>query len=214
MADAPVQNTSQTAPQEPAAVASASPTPQEPAVQQATATPPAEPAAVSATASAPADSSASALPPAADVKATPETPAADSPQLTLLQEFDKDAKAKDTTKDTTKEKPAAETKPAEPAKDAKPAADAKPADKPAEAPKPEDAAKPADAKPVEPAPLTAIEYKYDLPKTLKMDDALKGEVHTALDAFRVDPAKGVQKLIDLHAKTMETYAAETEKRLL
>ncbi len=212
MAD-PVQSSSQTAPlAEPTVVASASPTPQEPVA--ASAVPSVDASAPPAPAAPIPDAA-----PAADV-----APAADA-QLTLLQAFDKDAKAKD--------KPATEAKPAEPAKDAKvdpakpadakpvdakdakPAADAKPTDKPAEAAKPEDA-KPVDAeatKPAEPAPLAPVEYKYELPKTLKMDDAMKGEVHTMLDEFRSDPGANVQKLIDFHAKTMEAYAAYLQKQM-
>lgn len=109
-------------------------------------------------------------------------------------------------KEAVAEKPAAEAKPAE-----KPAAEAKPAEKPAVEPekpaeakpaeaKP-DAPKPEDAKPAEaakPEPLAAVDYKYELPATLKLDDALKGDLHTALDAFRANPADGVQPLIDLH----------------
>lgn len=93
------------------------------------------------------------------------------------------------------EKPAAEPeKPAEKPAEAKPA-DVKPAEAKPDVPKPEDA-KPAEA--AKPEPLAAVEYKYELPATLKLDDALKGELHTALDAFRGNPAEGAQPLIDLH----------------
>lgn len=184
----PVQNTSQTTPQEPVAVASASPTPQEPVAQQA-APPSSEPA--PAALPAPADTFTKDAAPAADAKPAGEAPAADSAQLTLLQEFDKDAKAK--------EKPEG--------------------DKPAEAVKPEDAAKPeADkaaeaAKVAEAAKPAPVEYKYEVPAVLKMDDALKTEVHTLLDEFRADPGKNVQKLIDFHAKSMETYATNLQKEM-
>ncbi len=39
-----------------------------------------------------------------------------------------------------------------------------------------------------------------------MDDATKTSFHSALDAFRADPAKGAQPLIDLHNTTMQQYA--------
>lgn len=98
-------------------------------------------------------------------------------------------------------KPAAESaKPADPAKDA--------AAKPAEAAKPTEAAKPAE--PVKADPVT---YEYTLPETLKMDDALKGKVHTAFDEFRTDPIKGAQKLIDLHGEQMQAYDATLRKQL-
>ena len=88
-------------------------------------------------------------------------------------------------------------------------AEAKPAEaKPAEAAKPEEA-KPAEAaKPAEPAP---VEYKYTLPETLKMDDALKGEVHKAFDDFRADPTNP-QSLINLHAKAMQDFATQLDQQ--
>lgn len=61
-------------------------------------------------------------------------------------------------------------------------------------------------KPVEAAKPEPVAYEYKLPETLKMDDALKGEFHGALDDFRADPAKGAQKLVDLHNKTMGDYS--------
>ena len=87
-------------------------------------------------------------------------------------------------------------------------------EKPVEA-KPPEAAKAAEAKPPEaakPAEPAAVEYKYTLPETLKMDDALKGEVHKAFDDFRADPAAGAQKLIDLHAKTMQDFATQLDRQ--
>lgn len=61
------------------------------------------------------------------------------------------------------------------------------------------------AAPIAPEPVA---YEYALPEKLVMDDALKGEVHAALDAFRADPSKGAQGLLDLHAKTMDNYAQQ------
>lgn len=117
-----------------------------------------------------------------------------------------------------KDKPV-EAKPAEaekPAAEAKPEA-AKPAEKPAE-PKPAEAAKPeAEGKPAEaakPEALPAIDYKYELPATLKLDDALKTELHGALDAFRADPAAGAQPLIDLHNKVVSDLVAQNATETL
>lgn len=74
--------------------------------------------------------------------------------------------------------------------------------------------KPADAEAAKPEALPAVEYKYTVPETLKMDDGLKGELGTALDAFRANPAEGAQGLIDLHAKTMADYAANLQTETL
>lgn len=124
-------------------------------------------------------------------------PAAPAAEPTLLQKHDAEAAAK-------------AAKPAEPAKpeaakpaEAKPAEPAKPVEaKPADAPKPEGEPAPA----AEPAALEPVEYKYELPETIKLDDATRTSFHTALDAFRTDPAAGAQGLIDLHNKTMTDYA--------
>ncbi len=70
------------------------------------------------------------------------------------------------------------------------------------------AAKPEASKPAEAAP---VEYKYTLPETLKMDDALKGEVHKAFDDFRANPADA-QGLIDLHAKSMTEFATQLDRQ--
>jgi hypothetical protein len=84
------------------------------------------------------------------------------------------------------------------------------------APKPEAAAavetekKPeaqADKAEGEPAPATApalmpIEYKYEVPEGLELNDERKGEFHSALDAFRANPAEGIQPLLELHSKAV------------
>ena len=75
--------------------------------------------------------------------------------------------------------------------------EAKPGEKPAEA-KPE-------AQP-EPVKVDPVAYEYTLPETLKMDDEQRGAFHGALDAFRQDPAKGAQGLVDLHNDLMKQYA--------
>ena len=121
------------------------------------------------------------------------------PAESLLEAYDREEKAK-------------VPEPATPSEDAKD--EAKPADSSA---KP-DEAKPAEAKPgepaapAEPAPLPPVEYAYKLPETLKLADGDKEKVHAAFDAFRADPAKGSQALIDLHNERMAAYAADTLKR--
>jgi len=120
-------------------------------------------------------------------------------------------------------------KPAEPA-EAAAATEEKPAD--AEEGKPgtvsadpeakADAEKPADAAAAEepaadeaaaetPAAPEPVEYKYELPETLKMDDATKTATHTALDAFRADPTNP-QPLIDLHHEMMQKYDAAVRQQ--
>ncbi len=83
--------------------------------------------------------------------------------------------------------------------------------------KPGEEAKPADGevKPAEvaPAELPKIDYFADeggvkLPDTLKMDDAQRGELATALDAFRVDPTKGAQAIIDQGVKAITQYTEQ------
>ena len=124
--------------------------------------------------------------PAAPAAAVTPEPAAVTSTPTLLQEVvaERDAKAK----------------PSEPAPVAESA-------KPAEA-KAADAPKPTEAEAAKPAePPKPVEYKYTLPETLKLDDAMKGKVHEAFDALRTGDA---QKLIDLHNDALKTYAAEVD----
>jgi len=60
-----------------------------------------------------------------------------------------------------------------------------------------------EAAPVEePAPLPPIEYKYEVPEGLELNDERKGEFHSALDAFRANPAEGIQPLLELHSKAV------------
>lgn len=87
----------------------------------------------------------------------------------------------------------------------------KPADKPADAKADpaEGEAKPEGENPADEAPkpeLPKVDYKYDLPETIQMDDGQKEEFHKALDEFRADPEKGAQHLIQMHEKTMQSYA--------
>jgi hypothetical protein len=69
----------------------------------------------------------------------------------------------------------------------------------AEAAKPEGEPK-VEAAPAEATPLEPIDYKYEVPEGFEIDDARKGELTTALDAFRANPVEGAQALMDLHAK--------------
>lgn len=135
-----------------------------------------------------------AAPEPAPAAVEPAAPAA--PEPTLLQKHDAEAAA------------AAPVDPAKPVESAKPAEAAKPVAEPAA---PVEASKPADADaspaPAEPAAIEPVEYAYELPETIKLDDATRSTFHTALDAFRTDPAKGAQGLIDLHNQTMADYAA-------
>lgn len=141
--------------------------------------------------------------PAAVVAAAEPTIELVTERPSLLEGLGKDAKAADKPIVEAVKPEAASDKPKDAA--VKPVEAAKPAEaKPAEV-------KAADAKPAEPVkaePLAPIEYAYELPPTLKMDDALKGDLHTALDAFRADPSKGVQPLIDLHNKVVSDLVTQ------
>jgi hypothetical protein len=119
--------------------------------------------------------------------ADPLTKADDGLGPTLLQEFD-----------AAKEKPV-EAKPIDPA-----------APKPAEA-------KPAETPPIQAAPteLPQIDYWKDVavPETIKIADAQRGEVNSALDLIRGGKApEGVGKLVGLHEQAMKDYAAEVAKQ--
>jgi hypothetical protein len=155
--------------------------------------------------------------PAASAEPSKPVSAHDTP--TLLEEHDAAktaaAKAAEVAKEAAK---AAEAKPAEPAKPA----EEKPAEAKPDAPKSDPST---DAKPTpEPATPEAstpldkgsgaqpVEYKYTLPETITMDDALKADVHAAFDAFRANPAEGAQKLLDMHAAQMQRYADSVLER--
>lgn len=166
---------------------------------------PLAPAAVAGEAPAPVAASPAAAPVAAPVvEAAPvvapvvETPAAPAAEPTLLQKFDAEKAAAEAAKAPVVE-PAAGAKPAEVKPEVPVQAEAKPGE-----PKPEGA--PAEAAPAAPQPVA---YEYTLPETIKLDDTTKASFHTALDAFRADPAKGAQGLVDLHNQTMQDYANHT-----
>ena len=158
---------------------------------EATPLAPPEPVAGEAPAAAAASPAAAPVTPAEPVTAPvvePVAPAAPAAEPTLLEKFDAEQAAKKPS-----EEPKPEVKPADPAK-------------PVEAAKPEEKKPEAPEVPAAPQPVA---YEYTLPDTIKMDDALKGTFHSALDAFRADPAKGVQGLIDLHNQTMQQFADQT-----
>lgn len=106
------------------------------------------------------------------------------------------------------EKPV-EAKPAE----EKPVVEDKPVEeKPAEEVKPAEEAKPEEEVAiVEPPVLDPVDYKYELPEVVVMDDAQRGEFHTALDAFRANPVEGAQSLIEMHTKAMTQYAEKVSR---
>lgn len=110
-------------------------------------------------------------------------------------------------------------KPAEaPAEGEKPADAPKPAEeKPAEAPKPDapkpedkPAEKPAEA-PAEAAAPVALEYKYEIPEGMSLNDEQRGELHTALDAYRADPAN-VQPLMDYHVTRVNEVVEQVSRQ--
>lgn len=147
-----------------------------------------------------------------DVKPVAAAPEA-KPELTtdkpsLLDSFEKKeepkAEAKADAKPSAKaegDKPKAESDKPKAEGDKPAATDVKPA---AEAGKAAEPAK--DAAPAAPEPVA---YEYTVPETLTLDDVTRGELHSALDAFRADPAKGAQALIDLHNKAVTSFAEQT-----
>lgn len=109
--------------------------------------------------------------------------------------------------------------PAPKAEEAPKVEEAKPAEAVADTPKPEgekvEGEKPAEAQP-EPQQATTLEQiawaeAYKLPETLSIDDAVRDQLHTALDAFRVDPKANAQQLIDLHVSRMQAYADQVAR---
>lgn len=144
------------------------------------------------TSPAPVPTEAPAAPIQEPIAAEPSKTVAETP--TLLEEVGGAEKAK--------EAPKSEEKPIE-AKTEEKSVEVKPSEKPSEV-KTEDKA--AEVKGAEPVKLEPVNYEYSIPDTIKMDEALKGSFHTALDSFRADPAKGAQPLIDLHNQAMADYA--------
>jgi hypothetical protein len=148
----------------------------EPIIANPETPPAAEQAAVTTSVAAPSPAAAPAEPsPPISEPAAPAEPDSGEAKPTLLERFTADA----------------EKKAAEP-----------------DAPKVEGDAPKADAKPEdttaapEPVKLEPIDYKYAAPEGFEISDDRKGELTTALDAFRANPAEGAQALLDLHAKAM------------
>lgn len=94
--------------------------------------------------------------------------------------------------------------------EAKPAAEAKPVEpaKPGEE-KPAEAAKPAEAKPAEvaPAPPEKIEWKFELPETIKADEPTMARFTGALDGLMKPEtrAESAQNLLNQHNEAMIAY---------
>lgn len=128
---------------------------------------------------------ASAAPNAEAAPVVPET------EPTLLEKHDAETKAK-----------TEEVKPPE-------------AVKPPEGEKPAEEVKAEEVKPPEvvPEPLAPIDYfaSLTIPETLKIDDAMKGDVVKAFDGFRANPTEGAQGLIDLHNKVVTDVAEQIRK---
>ena len=120
----------------------------------------------------------------APVGAEPTKPLDAHSELTLLEQFDADKKAKEAAAPVIAD-------PTKPVEAPKLDADGKPIVDPA-------------AKP-EPVVVAPIDYKYELPPTLTATDEERGQFKTALDTYRADPTNA-QPLIDLHNEAMTKYA--------
>lgn len=115
------------------------------------------------------------------------------------------------------EAPPAEAKPPEgekPPEAEKPPAEVK---SPAEAPKEPEKASEVETKPPEvevkpPEPVRAepLEYKFDLPADMVIDDIRKAALFTALDTYRADPSN-IQPLVDFHHATIQEIAGQALK---
>lgn len=171
-----------------------------------------KPAEVVDTAAAPATDTATAAP--------AETPVVDAAsdahaEPTLLESFIADVKDGDTKDEKPADVPEGGDQVVEAKTDEKVDEKTdKPEDKPAEKPEETKDAKPEEKpaeKPAEAAKPEPVDYKYTLPEHIKMDDALKGSFHSALDEFRANPAEGAQKLIDLYNDQMTKYAEHLQR---
>lgn len=177
--------------------------------------PAAAPAAGSAPSSAASPTAPASSEPAAAAEPSSRVGAYEGSEPSLLQET------------ATKEPPKVDAKPAGAdagKKDAATAPDANAPSKAGEAAKPEgDAAKLAKAaevpkdgdKPAEPAKADApasVEYKYELPPAIKLDDARKTELHGVLDKFRSDPTN-VQPLVDFYNTSISEFTTAQTKQI-
>ena len=77
-----------------------------------------------------------------------------------------------------------------------------------DSPKPAEGAAPAEGEQPK-VELPPIDYKFETPKGVSISTEQGNELKAALDQFRADPAKGVQGLVDLHAKAIQQYADQT-----
>lgn len=161
--------------------------------EPAAASPAPAPAATPEPAAAAAPVAPAAEPAAPAPAAEPAAPAAPASEPTLLEKFD--AEQAEKAKTAAKPDPKSEAKPDTSAVEAKPKDGAA-------APEPGKEGAP------EPVALEPVAYEYTLPETIKLDDAAKTEFHGALDAFRKDPVKGAQSLIDMHNKAMTEFAEQ------
>ncbi len=114
---------------------------------------------------------------------------APQPAASLLETFDAEQKAKEPAPEVK-----ADDKPIEPAKVEPEKVEAKAEEPAKDEPKAEEVKAP--------EPLPPVEWKYEVPETLKLDDDTKGQLHDALEAARTGDA---QKLLDLHAKAAADY---------
>jgi len=118
---------------------------------------------------------------------------------------------------------AAQPPPTEPAKAPDPAKPAEPPvadpakkpdapepEKPVEAPKEGEQPKTEEVV-AEPPPVPPVEYKYELPPSLTMDDAQRGEFHGALDKYRANPADP-SPLLEQGVKMMQAYDQVVSQR--
>ena len=135
-----------------------------------------------------------AVEPAADPE--PVAPEAKAPTATdkptILETVGKEKPAESEVKDP--------AKPVEPAAAAKP--EEKPADKAVEAKPPEKPAEP--AKPEAPVEVAPVEYKFELPPTLKADDETMGAFTGLLGKVKA-PVEIGQELLNLHAASLTKY---------
>lgn len=189
--------------------------------EKTAAAPATETPAVAVTGVAPAAPAADAAPVVAAAPA--ETPVVETPvekpatevvsEPTLLEQTTSPGKETPAAAADAKAEPKTEakTEEAKPADDGKKAAaEAKPDAKAEEAKTTETKDAAAEAAVAKPAAPEAIEYKYELPETLKMDDETRTATHAAFDAFRADPANP-QPLIDLHRDAMQRHDARVRQ---
>ena len=136
-----------------------------------------------------------AAPVAAEAAAAP-APVSETPQVTSEPAAAEPVGIKETLLETVSKELAAETAPKP---EAAPVVETEKKSE-AEAAKPEGEQPKIETAPVEAATLAPIEYKYAVPEGFELNDERKGEMTTALDAFRADPTN-IQPLLDLAAKS-------------